>query len=77
MLVSIKPRLSPHCGILCIGSSGLHFAFRNVRGGAGHRGHLDDEHARFVDVFAVSDLNSRLPALLPLYSAGRGIGRHG
>ena len=39
--------------------------------------HLDDEHARFLDIFAVSDLNSRIPALLPLYSAGRGFGGHG
>jgi hypothetical protein len=54
-----------------------HFAFRNVRSGAGHRGRLDDEHARFLDIFAVSALNSRVPALLPLYSAGRGFGGHG
>jgi len=48
-----------------------------MRRGAGHRRHLDDEHARFLDIFAVSDLNRGIPALLPLYSAGRGIGGHG
>jgi hypothetical protein len=54
-----------------------HFAFRNVRSGPGHGGHLDDEHAQFLDIFGVSDLNRRIPALLPIYSAGRGIGGHG
>jgi hypothetical protein len=40
-------------------------------------GHLDDEHARFLDISAVSDLNSCVPALFPIYSAGRGFGGHG
>ena len=44
-----------------------------MRRGAGHGGHLDDEHARLLDIFAVSDINSRIPALFPLYSAGRGL----
>jgi hypothetical protein len=43
-----------------------------VRSGAGHRSHVDDEHVLFLDIFAVSDINIRVPAILPIYTVALG-----